>query len=197
MLVVDAGLSSPAHRFARGGSMGGVRIGRAITDRPDRFAAADLYVGVVDPLRLLAAKNGPIQIPEVGDPETEADFQALAAMDPYQHVVAAAYPATMFSIGLNDARVSPWMSGKMAARMQALTTSGRPVLIRVDGDAGHGPGSLRDQTFTATADEWSFFPAASGAPASSRGDPGAEPACGSSGRRCFRPPRAVACGALR
>jgi prolyl oligopeptidase len=162
--LIDARLSSPAHLFARGGSMGGVLIGRAITDRPDLFAAANILVGIVNPLRLLAAKNGPTQIPEVGDPETEAGFRALAAMDPYQHVVAAAYPATMFSIGLNDARVSPWMTGKMAARMQALTASGKPVVIRVDSDAGHGIGSQRDQTFTALADEWSFFLAASGDP---------------------------------
>jgi prolyl oligopeptidase len=163
--LIDARLTSPAHLFVQGGSMGGVLIGRAITDRPALFAAANIAVGVVNPLRLLVAKNGPTQIPEVGDPDTEAGFRALATMDPYQHVVAAAYPATIFTIGLNDARVSPWMTGKMAARMQALTTSGRPVAIRVDDDAGHGPGARRDQTFAADADVWSFFLAASGDPA--------------------------------
>lgn len=163
--LIDARLTSPAHLFAQGGSMGGVLIGRAITDRPALFAAANIAVGIVNPLRLLVAKNGPTQIPEVGDPDTEAGFRTLAAMDPYQHVVAAAYPATIFTIGLNDARVSPWMTGKMAARMQALTTSGKPVAIRVDDDAGHGAGARRDQAFTEAADVWSFFLAASGDPA--------------------------------
>jgi prolyl oligopeptidase len=163
--LIDARLSSPRHLFAQGGSMGGVLIGRAITDRPELFAAANIQVGIVNPLRLLAAKNGANQIPEVGDPETEAGFRALQAMDPYQHVASAAYPATMFTIGLNDARVSPWMSAKMAARMQAMTTSARPVLIRVDQDAGHGFGSTRDQAFAERADVWSFFLAASGDPA--------------------------------
>jgi prolyl oligopeptidase len=162
--LIDARLSSPAYLFARGGSMGGILIGRAITDRPELFAAANIVVGMVNPLRLLAAKNGPTQIPEIGDPETEAGFKAIAAMDPYHHVVAAAYPATMFSVGLQDARVSPWLSGKMAARMQALTTSGKPVLLRVDSDAGHGAGGTREQAFSALADEWSFFLAASGDP---------------------------------
>jgi len=163
--LIDARLSSPAHLFAQGGSMGGVLVGRAITDRPDLFAAANIAVGAVNPLRLLASKNGPTQIPEIGDPDTEAGFRALLAMDPYQHVVAAAYPAAIFTIGLNDARVSPWETGKMAARMQAQTTSGRPVAIRIDGDAGHGPGSTRDQAFTERADVWSFFLAVSGDPA--------------------------------
>jgi prolyl oligopeptidase len=163
--LVDARLSSPGHLFAQGGSMGGVLIGRAITDRPELFAAANIAVGMVNPLRLVVAKNGSTQFAEVGDPETEAGFRALHAMDPYQHVVSASYPATMFTIGLNDARVSPWMSGKMAARLQAMTTSGKPILIRVDKDAGHGMGSTRDQAFAERADVWSFFLAASGDPA--------------------------------
>jgi prolyl oligopeptidase len=163
--LIDAHLSSPAHLFAQGRSMGGVLVGRAITDRPDLFAAADIGVGIVNPLRLAAARNGVTQIPELGDPETEAGFRALAELDPYHHVVAARYPATMFSIGLNDRRVSPWMTGKMAARMQALTTSGKPIAIRVDDDAGHGPGATRDQAFAQRADVWSFFLAASGDPA--------------------------------
>jgi prolyl oligopeptidase len=162
--LIDTRLSSPGHLFAQGGSMGGVLIGRVITDRPDLFAAANIAVGLTNPLRLLTAKNGPTQIPEVGDPETEAGFKSLLAMDPYQHVAAAAYPATIFTIGLNDARVSPWMTGKMAARMQALTTGGKPIAIRIDADAGHGPGSTRDQSFSERADVWSFFLAASGDP---------------------------------
>jgi prolyl oligopeptidase len=85
-------------------------------------------------------------------------------MDPYQHVTAAAYPATIFTLGLNDARVSPWMTGKMAARMQAQTTSRTPIAIRVDDDAGHGPGSTRDQTIAVRADVWSFFLAEAGDP---------------------------------
>jgi prolyl oligopeptidase len=163
--LIDARLSSPRYLFAQGGSMGGVLIGRAITDRPELFAAANIAVGIVNPLRLLAAKNGATQIPELGDPETESGFRALHAMDPYQHVVLAPYPATLFTIGLNDARVSPWQSAKMAARMEATTTSGRPVLIRVDKDAGHGAGSTRDQAFAERADVWSFFLAAAGDPA--------------------------------
>lgn len=162
--LIAARLTGPAHLFADGGSMGGVLIGRAITDRPDLFAGARIAVGIVNPLRLNAAKNGATQFAEVGDPATESGFRSLLAMDPYQHVATAAYPATIFTIGLNDPRVSPWMTGKMAARMQAMTTSGKPVAIRVERDAGHGFGSTRDQSFRERADVWSFFLAASGDP---------------------------------
>jgi len=87
-------------------------------------------------------------------------------MDPYQHVRAGtAYPAVLFTIGLNDKRVAPWMTGKMAARLQASTTSGKPVLIRLDPDAGHGIGSTRDQAYAERADVWSLLLAVTGDPA--------------------------------
>jgi prolyl oligopeptidase len=44
----------------------------------------------------------------------------------------------------------------MAARVQAATSSGRPVLLRVDYDAGHGMGSTQSQQEVETADMWSF-----------------------------------------
>jgi prolyl oligopeptidase len=45
----------------------------------------------------------------------------------------------------------------MAARLREATSSRRPIVVRVDGDAGHGIGSTRDQRFAAAADVWSFF----------------------------------------
>ena len=145
--------------------MGGILVGRALTERPELFAAANVQVGMTDPLRLLAAENGANQIAELGDPRTEAGLRAISAMSPYAHATAQAYPATIFTIGLNDMRVAPWMSGKFAARMQAVTTSGKPVLVRTEADAGHGIGSTRSQAFVERADVWTFFLAMSGDPA--------------------------------
>jgi prolyl oligopeptidase len=68
-----------------------------------------------------------------------------------------AYPAVMLSAGMNDPRVAPWQPGKMAAKLQAATASGRPVLFRVDFDAGHGVGSTRAQRDSLTADQLAFF----------------------------------------
>lgn len=164
--LVDHKLSSPSRMAARGGSAGGILIGRAITDRPDLFVAANIAVGVVNPTRMLFAENGANQKFELGDPETEGGFKALWEMDAYQHVVpSTAYPAVMFTVGLNDKRVAPWMTGKMAARMQAVTTSGRPVVVRIDADAGHGIGSTRDQFYAELADVYGFILQAAGDPA--------------------------------
>jgi prolyl oligopeptidase len=163
--LVDHGFTTAARLFAQGGSMGGILIGRVITDRPDLFAAANIGVGMVNPLRILAAENGANQKAELGDPETEDGFRSILEMDPYQHVAdGTPYPAVLFTVGLNDNRVAPWMTAKMAARLQAATSSARPVLIRIDADAGHGIGSTRDQAFAERADIYSFFLATAGDP---------------------------------
>ena len=137
--------------------MGGILIGRTITDQPPLFAGAQIAVRINNPLRMLAAENGANQKGELGDPETETGFRWIEAIDPYQHVQRAPYPAVIFTVGVNDKRVAPWMTGKMAARMMASTTSGRPILVRIDEDAGHGIGSMRDQRFAEAADVYSFF----------------------------------------
>jgi prolyl oligopeptidase len=49
------------------------------------------------------------------------------------------------------------MSAKMTARLQAATASGRPVLFRVDYDAGHGIGSTKRQRQEMLADQWAFL----------------------------------------
>jgi hypothetical protein len=44
----------------------------------------------------------------------------------------------------------------MTARLQAATSSGKPILLRVDFDAGHGFGSGRSQRNQLVADELAF-----------------------------------------
>jgi prolyl oligopeptidase len=156
--LVEHGYTTHAQLAGSAGSMGGVLLGRALTLRPDLFAAVRLAAPIVNPLRMLAGENGANQKGELGDPETEAGYRQIAEMDPYTHVTdGTAYPAVIFTLGLNDHRVPPWMGSKLAARLQAASTSKRPVIVRVDADAGHGIGNTRDQGFAEAADVYSFF----------------------------------------
>ena len=59
--------------------------------------------------------------------------------------------------GMNDPRVDVWHSGKAAARLQAATRSDRPVLLRLDQQAGHGMGSTLGQATSKQADIYSFL----------------------------------------
>ena len=77
---------------------------------------------------------------------------------------AVAYPAVLLTTGYNDTRVDPWEPGKMAARLQAATSSGKPVLLRVDYEAGHGNDSTKQQQQELMADWMSFLLWQFGAP---------------------------------
>jgi prolyl oligopeptidase len=150
--------TSPAHLAGQGGSAGGILVGNAMIERPDLFGAAVDQVGLNNPLRAETTPNGVPNIPEFGSVKTEAGFKALLAMDAYTKVKdGARYPAVMLTTGINDPRVEPWMSAKMAARLQAASASGRPVLLRVDYDAGHSIGSTKTQMNEQLADIYSFL----------------------------------------
>ncbi len=139
--LIDHKYTSPARLAGWGTSAGGIMIGRAITERPELFAAAIDEVGTSDTVRLEATPVGVLNISEFGSTATEAGFNALYAMSPYAHVKnGTRYPAVLLTTAMNDIHVIPWQMAKMAARLQAATGSGKPVLLRVDWSAGHGGG---------------------------------------------------------
>jgi prolyl oligopeptidase len=163
--LVDQHYTSPAYLAGEGGSAGGITIGGAITWRPDLFAAAIDSHGDTDSLRMEFTPNGPPNISEFGSVTTEAGFHGLYAMSAYMHVRdGVKYPAVLLETGANDPRVEPWAVTKMAARLQAATSSGKPVLLSVSYDSGHGIGDTRAQEDAAFADELSFILWQTGAP---------------------------------
>lgn len=156
--LVKSGYTRPGRLAGRGGSAGGILIGRAITERPDLFAAAQIAVGCTDMLRFETTMNGPPNIPEFGTVTDEKSFRGLLAMSTLHHIHdGTKYPAVIFTHGINDPRVEPWESAKAAARFQAATASGKPVLLRVDYHSGHGIGSTRTQRHEEKVDVWSFL----------------------------------------
>ena len=156
--LVANGYTSPGHMGVYGGSAGGIFVGRAMTERPDLFAAALIGVGNLDAVRSETRANGVGNIPEYGTVAREDEFRGLLAMSPYANVKAGTrYPAVLLDHGVNDTRVDVWMTLKFASRVAAASTSGAPVLVRLDFDAGHGPGRTREQMRELIADRFSFL----------------------------------------
>jgi prolyl oligopeptidase len=139
--------------------MGGVAAGRAITERPDLFAVAIIRVGITDAVRFIeATTNGPNHESEMGTVKTEAGIRQLLAMSTYHQVKdGTAYPAVLFTSGMNDNRVAPWIPFKTFSRMSAATSSGRPILLRIESAAGHGVSSSAEQRNSELADRLAFI----------------------------------------
>lgn len=156
--LIAQGYTSKTKIGIFGGSAGGIFVGRAITDRPDLFAAAVPAVGVMDGPRFEFASNGAANIPEFGTVKDEKEFRALLAMSTLHAVRdGTPYPGILLAHGVNDIRVPVSESLKAGARFQQATTSGRPVLLRLEYESGHGQGSTRAQSQERTADIWTFM----------------------------------------
>jgi len=79
-------------------------------------------------------------VEEYGSPENQEEFQALLSYSPYHNVRdGARYPALLLISGDSDTRCNPMHARKMTARLQAASSSGRPVLLQYKGDWGHMP----------------------------------------------------------
>lgn len=163
--LIGNGTTSKDKLFIIGGSAGGITMGRSLTKRPDLFAGVIDLVPAGNTLRAEFSPNGPPNIPEFGTVATAAGFKNLFEMDTIQHVKPGVeYPAVMVATGLNDPRVSPWEPAKVAAALQASGTR-KPVLLRIDAEAGHGIGSTKTQTDALAADWIAFIFWRAGLPA--------------------------------
>jgi len=149
--------SSPRHMAANSASAGGILVGKAMTERPDLFAAVVPQVGAMNPLRGEETPNGPVNAPEFGTVKDSTECRALMAMDPYLAIRKGVdYPAALVTAGMNDPRVIAWQPAKFAARLAAATSSDKPVLFLTDFQSGHGIGDTKTKQFETLADVLSF-----------------------------------------
>lgn len=140
------------------GSAGGILIGRAITERPDLFKAANIDVGLLNSVRFETTPNGPNNVKEFGTVAKENEFKALLEMDAYHHIKKGVkYPATLITAGMNDPRVIAWIPTKFAAKLQANNKSKNPILLNVDFDGGHGGNDNNNKSYENFADKYAFF----------------------------------------
>ncbi|WP_233377148.1 prolyl oligopeptidase family serine peptidase [Maribellus sp. CM-23] len=155
--MVDQQYTTPEKIAIYGGSAGGILIGRAMTERPDLFAAAIPSVGVMNAVRTELEPGGPANIPEFGTVKDSVEFLALLEMDAYHHLKEGVkYPPALITAGMNDPRVAVWNPGKFAARLQAINQDNNPVIFRVDYEAGHGLDNTKSRNFEELADILSF-----------------------------------------
>ena len=147
----------PERLAAAGGSNGGLLMGAVLTQRPELFGAVVIQVPLLDMLRYHRFLIARLWIPEYGSAEDPEQFRWLRAYSPYHHVRdGVRYPAVLLATAESDTRVDPMHARKMAARLQAATSSDRPVLLRLEARAGHGAGKPLNKVLDELTDTWTF-----------------------------------------
>ncbi|MBV9449436.1 MAG: S9 family peptidase [Streptosporangiaceae bacterium] len=140
LALVSQGWTTPDRLAIYGGSNGGLLVGAAMTQWPDMCAAVICSAPLLDMVRYERFGLGATWNVEYGTASDSVQLGWLLSYSPYHRVAeGTAYPAALFSVFANDTRVDPMHAYKMCAALQhGARASGRPVLLRVEGEVGHG-----------------------------------------------------------
>ncbi|GAA4605228.1 prolyl oligopeptidase family serine peptidase [Actinoallomurus liliacearum] len=136
--LVATGWSRPGRLAVMGGSNGGLLVGAALTQRPDKYAAVVCMSPLLDMVRYELSGLGPSWVPEYGSASDPAQLRTLLGYSPYHRVTSGtAYPPVLFTVADGDTRTDPLHARKMCAALQHAS-SGGPVLLRLERGVGHG-----------------------------------------------------------
>ena len=137
--LISSGITSAGRLAAWGGSNGGLLVGAALTQWPALFSAVVCSAPLLDMVRYERFGLGETWNTEYGSAASAVELGWLLGYSPYHRVTdGVAYPAVLFTVFTNDTRVHPMHAYKMCASLQHATASGRPVLLRAEGQVGHG-----------------------------------------------------------
>jgi oligopeptidase B len=164
--LVATGATATDRLAIEGGSAGGLLVGSVVTMRPDLFAAAVAEVPFVDVLNTQEDASLPLVVTgweEWGDPRRRDHYDVMLSYSPYDNVAARDVPHMLITGGLNDPRVPFWEPVKWTARLRAVKTGDRLLLLKVNMGAGHGGASGRYDALEDAAFKYAFVLRAIGA----------------------------------
>ena len=144
--LIENGYTNPDRLAIMGGSNGGLLVASSFTQRPELYRAVYCGFPDLDMIRFytFTETNNMPALLEYGNGGIPEQFEFLRQYSPYQAVEDGTdYPAVMFTQGDLDTRVPPLQGRKMAARVQAASSSGLPVILRYRPRAGHAGGRSR------------------------------------------------------
>jgi oligopeptidase B len=158
--LIETGYTRPGRIAIYGGSAGGLLVGAANNLRPDLWGAVVAVVPFVDVLNTMSDASLPLtppEWPEWGNPlEDPAAYDAIAAYSPYDQVAPRPYPPVLATGGLSDPRVTYGEPATGAAKLRAHTTADKPVLLKINMEAGHGGASGRFDFLKEIALDYAF-----------------------------------------
>ena len=160
--LVDQAWTTPEQLGISGGSNGGLLVGAALTQHPELYRAVVCSAPLLDMVRYEQFGLGATWSDEYGSATVPTELGWLLSYSPYHHVRdGVVYPAVLFTVFDGDTRVDTMHARKMCAAVQAATAADpatRPILLRAEGDVGHGARAV-SRTVELAADQLGFLSA--------------------------------------
>ena len=158
--LIQRNYATAGNIVAQGGSAGGMLVGAVNNMRPDLWAGVIGQVPFVDVINTMSDTSLPLtppEWPEWGNPIEDAQaYDYMMSYSPYDQVAPMAYPAILATGGLSDPRVTYWELEKWVAKLRPATTSGKPVLLKINMEAGHGGAAGRFDYLKEVAHDYAF-----------------------------------------
>jgi oligopeptidase B len=158
--LVAAQYADPRRVFARGESAGGLLVATVANLAPELYRGMVAHVPFVDIVTTMLDDSIPLttnEYDEWGDPHERPFYECMLGYSPYDNVRAQAYPALLVTTGLWDSQVQYYEPAKWVAKLRRLKTDDRPLLLKVNFDAGHGGKSGRFEHLHEVALEYAFL----------------------------------------
>jgi oligopeptidase B len=143
-----------------GRSAGGLLIGAVLNQMPSLAHVAIAEVPFVDAVTTMLNAALPLTVREYeewGDPNDKLYYDAILSYSPYDNVAAKEYPHLLITAGLHDARVQYWEPAKWAAKLRAMKTGDKRLLLITNMDAGHSGASGRYEMLQEIALHYAFL----------------------------------------
>ncbi|MET7300739.1 prolyl oligopeptidase family serine peptidase [Embleya sp. NPDC005575] len=141
--LVEHGWTTPDQLGIHGGSNGGLLVGVALTQHPEKYRSVVCSAPLLDMARYERFGLGATWAMEYGTACDPDQFDWLLSYSPYHNVrEGEEYPAVLFTVFEEDTRVDPLHARKLAAALQHATAGNNPVLLRREHGVGHGARAL-------------------------------------------------------
>ncbi|MCK5045139.1 MAG: S9 family peptidase [Candidatus Heimdallarchaeota archaeon] len=156
--LIKNNYTSQKHLSINGRSNGGLLTGVVVTQEPDLFGAVYVGVPLLDMIRYHLFSIARYWIPEYGSSEDPEQFKYILKYSPYHNVKKGTnFPATYLVAAASDSRVDALHAMKMTALMQWANASQEPILLFVEGQAGHGVGKPLEKLAETETDLYTFL----------------------------------------
>ena len=158
--LLAKGIGDKNNTFAMGGSAGGLLMGAIINIDPQLYKGIVSAVPFVDVLTTMSDESIPLttfEYKEWGNPKIKKEYSYIKKYSPYDNIDFKPYPSVLVTSSLNDSQVQYFEPAKYVPKLREHSTSGNPVLLKMNLIGGHAGKSGRLASLKETAEELGFL----------------------------------------
>lgn len=158
--LVKEGYADPKRVAAFGGSAGGLLMGAIANMSPEDYTMIISQVPFVDVVTTMLDESIPLttnEFDEWGNPAEQTYYDYMLSYSPYDQIKRQSYPAVFVGTGLWDSQVQYFEPAKYVAKLREFKTDVKPVVFRVNMEAGHGGKSGRFQRYREVSEQYAYM----------------------------------------